>query len=77
MYLLHYFCSGEDYYNHKGTQRHRWMRDLPIIPKILPNPASVELSSEEEWSDFSFCDLPNALKVIERRFPVICHSRCY
>jgi len=48
------------------------MRDLPIIPKILPNPASVELSSEEEWSDFSFCDLPNALKVIERHFS--CHT---
>lgn len=38
--------------------------NLPASDKVLPHQTSTE-SSEEEWSDFSFYDLPESLKVIE------------
>ena len=40
------------------------IQDLPITDEKCPYQSSKE-SSDEEWSDFSFYDLPDTLKVSE------------
>lgn len=50
-------------YNNLYRRQHQGLKwDLTTSNRFSPNEASIEPSSEEEWSDFSFYDLPNTLK---------------